>query len=551
MSSTYLIAPFRDKDQVKALGARWDPDRRQWYVPAGKDLAPFAPWLPAGLPVQAHEPPSTGWPVALGAEPGSDVAGHQLTGRGVSLSDLLQGVSQAVSAAFTEPVWVRVEVVDVRLKGHVYLELAERSPHGDLVAKCHAMIWSAVAQRILPAFQQATGGELAAGIKLLVRARPVFKAQYGFSLEVDDIDAQYTLGDLEARKREIRDRLMREGLFGRNRQLPAPWDYRHVLVVAPEGGAGLGDFDVEAGHLQRHGVCQFLTVHSRFQGEGAAGQIRHELVAAWENIAVNHMWQPDAVVIIRGGGAVNDLAWLNDYELARTICEWPVPVLTGIGHERDNTVLDEVAHTRFDTPSKVIAGIERTIAQRVREAKECFAEIAHEAKQRIQLARRAVEHGMSQVEIGVRSDIAQARQSTERLNGDIRHLARHQVALARRDVPARMQDIQALSIQHVHQARQGSESLMREIAGQGPRRTLERGFALVRHSQGQPVTRAAQLDAITQNGQGSGAVHLEVEFSDGRRTVAASTPLAGVTSASQTVVAPDPDTHAEHTRERR
>ena len=99
--------------------------------------------------------------------------------------------------------WVRVEVVDVRLKGHVYLELAERSPHGDLVAKCHAMIWSAVAQRILPAFQQATGGELAAGIKLLVRARPVFKAQYGFSLEVDDIDAQYTLGDLEARKREL------------------------------------------------------------------------------------------------------------------------------------------------------------------------------------------------------------------------------------------------------------------------------------------------------------------------------------------------------------
>lgn len=169
-------------------------------------------------------------------------------------------------------------------------------------------------------------------------------------------DPDYTLGDLEARKREIRERLQREGLFELNRQLPTPWDYNLVLVVAPEGGAGLGDFQAEARRIEAFGICRFVYVHSRFQGDGAAAEIRTALLGAMERMAGDGSL-PDAVAIIRGGGAINDMAWLNDYALVRTVCELEVPVLTGIGHERDNTVLDEVANIRFDTPSKVIAGI--------------------------------------------------------------------------------------------------------------------------------------------------------------------------------------------------
>lgn len=565
MTSTYLVTAFRDKDQVKALGARWDAARRQWYVPPGKDLTPFAAWLPAGATFPAE--PEGGGHATSGnqalstVEVGAHIGAPSATApRGVSLSELLGGVSQVVTSAFREPVWVRVEVVDARLKHHVYLELAERSAQGDLLAKCHAMIWSTVAQRILPVFQQATGAELASGIKLLVRARPVFKAQYGFSLEIDDIDARYTLGDLEARKREIRERLQREGLFDRNRQLPPPWDHRHVLVIAPEGGAGLGDFQAEASRLQHHGVCQFLYVYSRFQGEGAASQIRQEMLAAWQNIAANHPWQPDAVVLIRGGGAVNDLAWLNDYDLARAICESPVPVFTGIGHERDSTVLDEVACISYDTPSKVIAGIERTIVQRVREVQEHFAQIAHHAQQHIQLARREIEHCNNQIDGGARSVIALARQQTERHQRDIGHLARSQVAMAKRDVPARIQeirsearqalrlsrgemihawgtvtnastdqvrrarhdvqrpmlDIRALAKTHISHGRERGEALVREITGQGPQRTLERGFALLRDSQGKPVTRAQQLDNLPP-GTDPDMTSVRVEFADGGR----------------------------------
>ena len=227
-----------------------------------------------------------------------------------------------------------------------------------LNAQARAVIWQSMASAILPAFEQATGAQLAPGIKLLVRARPVFKAQYGFSLDIDAIDPDYTLGELEARKRDIRARLQAEGVFAANKQLTPPWDFNAVLVVAPTGGAGLGDFQAEADRLQSHGICRFTYALSRFQGEGAPMEIRHALQQALGQGTDTSPSPFDAVVILRGGGAVNDLAWLNDYGLARLICDMPIPVFTGIGHERDTTVLDEVAHARYDTPSKVIAGIE-------------------------------------------------------------------------------------------------------------------------------------------------------------------------------------------------
>ncbi|MFW9596306.1 MAG: exodeoxyribonuclease VII large subunit, partial [Macromonas sp.] len=158
----------------------------------------------------------------------------------------------------------------------MYLELSERDANGVITAKANATLWANRAERLLPEFERATGAQLGPGIKLLVRVRPVFKSQYSFSLDIDAIEPDYTLGDLEARKRDIRNRLQREGLWQRNRQLPAPWDFHHVLVIAPEGGAGLQDFQAEAQRLQAHGVCQFTYVFSRFQGEGAAAQIRHE-----------------------------------------------------------------------------------------------------------------------------------------------------------------------------------------------------------------------------------------------------------------------------------
>lgn len=261
-----------------------------------------------------------------------------------------------------------------------------------MVAKSSAVIWSKNVSRIFPEFQKATGAVVGPGVKLLVRAKPVFKAAHGFSIEIDAIDPQYTLGDLEGRKRNIRAGLHRELVFNANKKLTPPWDFGAVLVVAPPDAAGLGDFRAEADRLELHGVCRFVYMHSRFQGEGAAVEIRKALMQALEKWGSMPKILPDAVVIIRGGGAANDLAWLNDYELARCICDLEVPVFTGIGQERDSTVLDEAAHSKFDTPGKVISGIEKIIRMRAQVSKENFEQITKMAGHAATTARWAVVH---------------------------------------------------------------------------------------------------------------------------------------------------------------
>jgi exodeoxyribonuclease VII large subunit len=540
MRETYLQTAYKDRERVKVLGARWDPARKQWYVPDGRDLAPFASWLPAGEHPASSTPQST--------------ASTELTlsTKGVSLSQLLAGVAQAVAQAYRAGEWVRVEVVkaDVR-RGHVYLELTERSQAGDALAQARAMIWSDTANQIVPAFERATGVVLGAGIKLLLRAKPSFSAQYGLSLVVDAIDPEYTLGDLEAKKREIRARLQREGLSELNRSLPTIWDYNDIIVVAPEGAAGLGDFQAEAERLQRWGLCRFVIVHSRFQGEGAAAEVRKallEALASWKGLGQT---QPDAVVIIRGGGAVNDLAWLNDFELARCICELPVPVLTGIGHERDHTVLDEVAHATYDTPSKVIAAIEQLIVKRARDARANHDAIVQAAEQALHRTRRVVEQSHVDIRASALLALQDGRgQATQQFHV-IRHDSLLKLEQARHALPSTMAEIAAQARQTVHQSRLGAshhlanvidkglqqaalardranqaldqvaeaarrrvleartraEATLREIAGQGPDKTLRRGFAVVRAEDGATLTGAA---AAREAGD------LQIEFRDGR-----------------------------------
>lgn len=570
MANTYLDVPFKAKDEAKALGARWDPDARKWYVPDGRDLAPFQTWLSGGTMAAASVSASATDMVAVPQMALQDVA---VVKKGIPLSLLLGGVAQAVADAFKSGVWTIVEVVEARTKnGHIYLELSERTPDGAVLATARASIWANTASKILPQFERTTGASIAPGIKLLVRAKPTFKTLYGFSLEIDAIDPEYTLGDLEARKREIRTRLTQEGIYGSNRKLPFPWDFNAVLVVAPQGAAGLGDFQAEAMRLERFGICRFVYAHSRFQGAGAAHEIRlslGEALGRWSEAD----GRPDAVVIIRGGGAVTDLAWLNDYELAKTLCTLNIPVLTGIGHERDSTVLDEVANTRFDTPSKVIAGIEQTIRKRVDEAQTNLAFLVGHVRHHLHVTKGQLEKSVSGIQAGAVRQVATAKETTstlinelrldaaktvydakrgtQALLSDVRHDAHQLLSVAKREVPSLFAEIRAeagsvvgtartvataklesvrdravvdirrsresiqLGLREVTtsarrviaDARTASVALFREVAGQGPEKTLARGFVIARNRQGKPVTSVSGAPSGTD---------LEIEFRDGR-----------------------------------
>lgn len=600
-SRYYLDVPYKSKDAAKALGARFDGTVKRWYVEAGIDLVAFTEWLPAGTaPVTAVSSAAvvdlapaikrSTSPAVLVPPAGLDTS-HQ----GIPLSRLLNSVSTAVAQAFAGGVWTLVEVSEATIRnGHVYFDLCERDSGGQLVAKARAMIWASTATRLLPEFERATGVVIAAGLKLLVRARPVFKSQYGFSLEIDAIDAAYTLGDLEAHKKEIRTRLQQEGVFEHNRRLPPPWDYRLVLVVAPQDAAGLGDFRKEAERLSRFGVCRFVYAHSRFQGEGAAREIVAAARAVLAELTLGSQAQavtdiagsaevevevptgPDAMVIIRGGGAVNDLAWLDDYELARFICDQTIPVLTGIGHARDNTLADEVAHLRFDTPSKVIAGIEQHALRRAQEARTAWegihaassriardtqstlerqdAQIRTEARDHLARARRDSTAALHAVSVSARQQVHDAARASLGWVTQVHTEAAHDLAIARQQVPGLLSEVRFQSLARlgegrgaaslayrtvldgantrtraalkasddalqrvteratgqIRQARVHAQALMREIAGQGPEKTLERGFVIVRTESGQPVTSSTQVSQATA---------LSLQFHDGRAAV--------------------------------
>jgi len=179
--------------------ARWDPAARKWYAPAGVELTLFDAWLPASAQPVAPAMAAAGR--VAGAEP---PAGTAPTTKGIPLSQLLAGVAQIITQAYKAGVWTIVEVVEARThNGHVFLQLTERTPDGRVLAKADATLWASTANRILPEFERLPAPAWRRASSWLVSARPVFKPPYGFSLDIDAIDPDYTLGDLEARKREI------------------------------------------------------------------------------------------------------------------------------------------------------------------------------------------------------------------------------------------------------------------------------------------------------------------------------------------------------------
>ncbi|MBO6225928.1 MAG: exodeoxyribonuclease VII large subunit, partial [Psychrobacter sp.] len=247
------------------------------------------------------------------------------------LSDYSTAVDMVIKQTFDHHVWVKAEIRNLSSKGgHYYFELAEKDDDGKVVASCRGNLWRFKAARVLAKFERATGMPLDRDLTVLLKVAAGFHAQYGFSLTIEDIDPSYTLGDLARQYAQMVDRLTGEGLLTLNQQLPAPFDIEHVLVIAPEKAAGLGDFQADADRLAEAGACHFHYHHATFQGNHAPAEIRQAIVSAQQQFQDTYGRLPDLLVIIRGGGAVGDLAYLNDYELAALVAEQPVPVWVGI-----------------------------------------------------------------------------------------------------------------------------------------------------------------------------------------------------------------------------
>ncbi len=265
----------------------------------------------------------------------------------ISLSALNLQIKETIENQFSERFRVVAEISELReSRGHAYIELSEKSEDDEVKAKARATIWARTYGMLKSYFESSTGHQLEAGLKVLIVVQVVFHEIYGFSLNVVDIDPTYTIGEIERKRLLIIRRLEEEGVTEMNKELEFPIVPQRIAVISSDTAAGYGDFKNQ---LQKSPFkFDIKLFNAAMQGE----ETENSVVLALERIFEEEE-NFDLVVIIRGGGSKSDLAWFDSYNIAVNIAQFPLPVLTGIGHERDQSISDLVAYSALNTPTAV------------------------------------------------------------------------------------------------------------------------------------------------------------------------------------------------------
>lgn len=300
----------------------------------------------------------------------------------LTLYSLNNMVRHALSDSLPLQYWVTGELSEVReaSNGHCYIELVQRDEaSGELVAKARGTIWSRIYTLLRPYFLEQTGQPFATGLKVLLQVKIVFHELYGYSLDVCDIEPAYTVGDMARRRQFVIKRLTEEGVIDLNKELDFPLLPQRIAVISSSTAAGYGDFcDQLLGNPYGFVFYPHL-FPSPMQGSG----VEQGIIAALNRIAETiDLW--DAVVIIRGGGAVSELSCFDTYDLANNCAQFPLPIITGIGHQRDESVLDMVAHTRAKTPTAAAELLVHAMLEQAAYVGGAMQAIADAAKSRME-----------------------------------------------------------------------------------------------------------------------------------------------------------------------
>ena len=268
----------------------------------------------------------------------------------MTLFELNRLVRETIECELPHEYWVEAELSECReSRGHCYMELIEKDEQtATPIAKARANCWAQKWVMIRPYFERATGQRLVAGMKVLLKVHPQFHEAFGFSWIVTDIDPTYTLGDMARKRQEIIRQLKEEGVFDLQKELTLPLFCQHIAVISSETAAGYGDFCNQLADNPYGFQFQTQLFPAIMQGEGVEGSIINALERIYN--------QPfDCVVIIRGGGATSDMSGFDTLALAEHVANFPIPIITGIGHDRDESILDMVSHTRVKTPTAAAA----------------------------------------------------------------------------------------------------------------------------------------------------------------------------------------------------
>jgi exodeoxyribonuclease VII large subunit len=408
----------------------------------------------------------------------------------LTLGELLAGVSRALDAAFPLPVWVAAEIADLRVAGtgHCYLELVEKGGSGGGAvprAQARAVVWRGTWASLGAYFRGVAGAPLGVGMKVLVRATVSYHELYGFSLVVSDIDPSYTLGEAQRQRQETIARLQAEGVWDMNRSPGLPEVIQRVAVVSSASAAGWRDFMQELGRYPwRFEVTLFEAV---MQGTATEDTV----VAALEAIA-DRADEFDAVVIIRGGGSTTDLAAFDGYRLCCHIAQFPLPVVTGIGHDKDRSVADMVAALELKTPTAVAVWLGEgldVVARRLDDLSglvtEAVSGVLERERARLERAGRVVSLGA--VEMTRRLEVR-----LERLSGEVSRLSGVRLLRERHRLSGLETFFAERPAMLLSRAGERLTGFEQAVALRRPENILALGFAIVR-SEGRAVFEPATL----------------------------------------------------------
>lgn len=379
----------------------------------------------------------------------------------LTLLDLQRMVRLTLESRFSDPIWLSAEISELKVNrsGHCYLNLVEKgATDGAPRAEACGVIWRSAYSTISQKFSATTGSELTSGIGVLLRAVVTYHEVYGFSLQIIDIDASYTLGEVERRRRATIEQLQRDGVWDMNREIELPRPTLRVAIVSSNTAAGYQDFMNEL----RRSPYRFSTTlfRSLMQGELAEDSVVDALmqIAECED-------EFDIVVIIRGGGSVSDLALFDSYRIASHVAQFPLPVVTGIGHDKDISVVDLVAHTSCKTPTAVATLLTEMADEEWSTLDDYSFRLRDMVVGRINTERLRLERGSSDI----------ARSSAVILNGLQHRLTNIEESIA------------TLTRTKLRGEEQRLASYMALVENNNPDNILRRGFAILRDNNGRSI----------------------------------------------------------------
>ena len=389
----------------------------------------------------------------------------------ITLRELQRRVKSVLEGQFALPLWVSAEISDIKVNysGHCYLELVEKgekgTDNGVPTAQARAVIWRSHYPRIAGYFEAETGQRLAPGLKILAKVLVSYHELYGFSLQITDVDPSYTLGDLERQRQQAIAQLQQDGVWEMNRGVALPTVVQRVAVVSSANAAGYQDFRKELAKSPYRFEVELFDAF--MQGEAAEGSIIDALCRVADRLE-----EFDAVVIIRGGGSRSDLNCFNAYRLCSYVAQFPLPLITGIGHDKDTSVADMVAHTALKTPTAVAGWLVERM-DRICGWLDAAALQLHDGVLRL-------------------SRTQQVR--LEELAGDVRHLSLGLLRQRGLELGSREEVFRQAVGSFLRQQRQQLAATGELVESRSPRHILRMGFAVVR-SGGRAVTSVRQVAA--------------------------------------------------------